>query len=230
MFLLSSRGVLKFSGSNIEDFLNRLFTCNLIKLKQEEFTFGALLNNKGRFLFDFFLYKEKDCILIDIEKTSIQDFKNKILFYDLLGEAKCEELLNVKVLATKHFLQNWRNVKFEGRFISFFEESESYKTEEEYNLERIKNCLPNGETDLIKEKSIILEYNYEQAGAIDFNKGCYVGQEFVTMAKRLGDIKKTLACLEVEGVLKLQLCLKEDVKKGLVEIDGKSCKVINSWL
>ena len=197
MFSLTSRVVLKISFGDLKKtlaFLNRLITADISSLPENSFTFTAFLNPKGRFLFDFFLYNLNGEIFIDIAKGLEEKFLEKLKYYDLLSEVKTEET-PLKVMADAHFLQNWKKGVFKGRFLTL-EEVVNRKTEEEYNLERIKLCLPDGFLELPQEKAVILDYGYEGAHAISFTKGCYTGQELINRTKRMGEVRKALFCLE----------------------------------
>ena len=237
MFHLSSRIVLKVAGKNVSQFLNGLITADVKKLKEDGFLFSALLNSKGRFLYDFFIHQKEGTFFIDINKNFAEGFKNAIKYYDLLDEIAIEEV-DLQVFVSKDFLLNWKNGHFEGRFLLENAEGES---EEGYNLQRIKLCLPDGFLELKQEKSIILEYGYEEAGAVSFEKGCYIGQELITRTKRVGEVRKALYCIftgediQIPETLSrlngysLILGYKKDFEgKSEIEFEGKSYTVISS--
>ena len=46
-----------------------------------------------------------------------------------------------------------------------------------YETIRINLVIPDSNKDLEVGKSFLLENNFEIMNAIDFNKGCYIGQE-----------------------------------------------------
>ena len=64
---------------------------------------------------------------------------------------------------------------------------------------RIKNNIPHPYIDLEKEKSFIIENNFEQINAIDFNKGCYIGQENTARQKYRGTAKRKLVKAKIIG-------------------------------
>jgi len=75
---------------------------------------------------------------------------------------------------------------------------------EEYELLRIKNTIPDATADLITEKDFPLQNNFNNLNAIDYNKGCYIGQEVTARSHHRGKQKKFLKtiCLDegMEGV------------------------------
>ena len=201
MFFLNSRSVIKVKAENGLNFLNRLVTADLKKIQDGGFLFSAILNSKARFLCDFFIFLINDEVFIDINNNDVSFFINTIKYYDLVDEIKFEIQPNLKVFANEEFLINWKQGKFKGRFL--LAEQSTIQNEDIYNEERIKLCLPDGSLELVKEKSIIMDYGYERAGAMSFDKGCYLGQELMTRTKRVGEVRKALACIENNG-LKIQ--------------------------
>ena len=74
---------------------------------------------------------------------------------------------------------------------------------ENYHNKRIENLIPDSLLDLEVNKSSLLENNFESINAIDWNKGCYIGQEVTARMKYRGKIKKFLKkFLILEGVIK----------------------------
>jgi len=67
-----------------------------------------------------------------------------------------------------------------------------------YHQKRIENKICEGEFDLEQEKSFIQEFGYENLSAIDFNKGCYVGQEIIARTHYRGEIRKKIFYLKFE--------------------------------
>jgi folate-binding protein YgfZ len=72
-------------------------------------------------------------------------------------------------------------------------------TFEEYDTQRITLGLPDGSRDLLINKSILREGGFEELNGVDFDKGCYVGQELTARTKHRGLIKKRLIPVKFEG-------------------------------
>ena len=53
--------------------------------------------------------------------------------------------------------------------------------------------------DMDVEKSILLECNFESLNGIDWDKGCYIGQEVTARTKYRGLVKRQLVPVSVEG-------------------------------
>lgn len=70
---------------------------------------------------------------------------------------------------------------------------------DDYDRLRISLGLPDGSRDMVVEKAILLENNFDPLHGVDWNKGCYVGQELTARTKYRGLIKKRLVPVEISG-------------------------------
>ncbi len=71
----------------------------------------------------------------------------------------------------------------------------------EYDRLRLVLGVPDGSRDLIVDKSFLLENNFEELNGVDFDKGCYVGQELTARTKYRGVVRKRLFRVDVDGPL-----------------------------
>ena len=69
-----------------------------------------------------------------------------------------------------------------------------------YDRARIALGLPDGSRDLEIEKAILLENGFEELNGIDWNKGCYMGQELTARTKYRGLVRKRLMPVTIEGL------------------------------
>lgn len=70
-----------------------------------------------------------------------------------------------------------------------------------YDLLRLSFGVPDGSLDLEIEKTILLEAGFDELNGVDWNKGCYVGQELTARTKYRGLIKKRLLPVTIDGPL-----------------------------
>lgn len=68
-----------------------------------------------------------------------------------------------------------------------------------YETLRLHFGIPEGTVDLVAEKSLPLEANLDLLNAIDWQKGCYVGQELTARMRYRALLKKRLLPVEIEG-------------------------------
>ena len=69
----------------------------------------------------------------------------------------------------------------------------------DYDLHRLKLGLPDSSRDMVIDKSILLESGFDELNGVDWNKGCYVGQELTARTKYRGLVKKRLVPVTIEG-------------------------------
>lgn len=70
---------------------------------------------------------------------------------------------------------------------------------EDYDRMRLEHGLPDGTKDLVVGKSILLESNFDALNGVDWDKGCYMGQELTARTKYRGLVKKRLMPVAIEG-------------------------------
>lgn len=71
----------------------------------------------------------------------------------------------------------------------------------DYDDHRLALGLPDGSRDLVVDKAIMVESNFEELNGVDFKKGCYVGQELTARTKYRGLVRRRLVGVEVDGPL-----------------------------
>jgi hypothetical protein len=69
----------------------------------------------------------------------------------------------------------------------------------EYERRRLELGLPDGSRDLEIEKSILLENGFDELAGVDWEKGCYMGQELTARTHYRALIKKRLVPVRIEG-------------------------------
>lgn len=69
-----------------------------------------------------------------------------------------------------------------------------------YDRLRLALGIPDGSRDLVIEKSILLEAGFDELNGVDWQKGCYIGQELTARTKYRGLIKKRLMPVEIIGL------------------------------
>jgi folate-binding protein YgfZ len=72
---------------------------------------------------------------------------------------------------------------------------------QDYDRLRIRLGLPDGSRDMVVEKSLLLECGFDELNGIDWQKGCYLGQELTARMRYRGLVKKRLLPVTVEGAL-----------------------------
>jgi folate-binding protein YgfZ len=70
---------------------------------------------------------------------------------------------------------------------------------DDYDRLRIGLGVPDGSRDLEVEKSLLLESGFDELNGLDWDKGCYMGQELTARTRYRGLVKKRLLPVEIDG-------------------------------
>ena len=71
----------------------------------------------------------------------------------------------------------------------------------DYEALRIGLGVPDASRDLEIERSALLESGFEELNGIDWDKGCFIGQELTARTRYRGLVKRRLVPVEVDGPL-----------------------------
>jgi hypothetical protein len=69
----------------------------------------------------------------------------------------------------------------------------------EYDRLRLDLGVPDGSRDLMVDKSILLESGFDELNGVDWQKGCYIGQELTARTKYRGLVRKRLLPVTIDG-------------------------------
>jgi len=70
-----------------------------------------------------------------------------------------------------------------------------------YDRLRLGEGVADGSRDLPVEKAILLEAGFDELNGVDWEKGCYIGQELTARTRYRALIKKRLMAVKVDGAL-----------------------------
>lgn len=201
--LLSNRAIIEISGSDRKKFLQGLITNDVNKATEKNLIFSVMLNAQGRFLYDFFIFEKDEKLFLDCFAPRRDEILQKLNFYKLRAAVEIKKNDEMKVLHSfdsQGFIDP-RNANLGNRIYEtnsqFLNQNLPQKTE--YDWQRIVLKIPESEHDLTYEKSFILEFGFDDLNAIDYQKGCYVGQELTARTHYRGEIRKKIFHVEIDA-------------------------------
>src|SRR4051812_42084090 len=205
---LPDRGVVKVGGEDARSFLNGLVTTDVTLLQPGLGRFGALLTPQGKITADFLITEAPSAdgggFLIDCPRALAQGLADKLGFYKLRAKVTVENLsdsLGVLAvwggdLAIKPDLTfaDPRNEKLGWRILVPEELTPKVAAligadvvdSALYNAYRIACGAPRGGIDFMYGDAFPHETNMDRLHGVDFDKGCYVGQEVVSRMQHRG--------------------------------------------
>lgn len=219
---LPDRGVIKVSGAEARGFLNNLVTSELDRVAPGIGQFGALLTPQGKIVVDFLLTEapgdDDGGFLIDCPRVLAQSFADKLGFYKLRAKVRIENLSDrLGVLAVwddepvvkpgPAFIDP-RDGKLGWRILvpADLAPKAATLTGAEmvdvavYDAHRIACGVPRGGLDFSYGDAFPHETNMDRLHGVDFDKGCYVGQEVVSRMQHRGTARTRIVRVLLDQV------------------------------
>jgi folate-binding protein YgfZ len=225
--VLQDRGVLAVSGPDRASFLQGLVSNDTARISSERAVYAALLTAQGKYLHDFIMVEHGETIWLDAEAARLADLKRRLSLYRLRAKVTLDERPDLAVAAVfdgpmfglpddpgaaraldggTAFIDP-RLAALGARAIlpretirQVLTESGAIETDfAEYDRLRLSLGIPDGSRDLVLDKSILLESGFDELNGVDWQKGCYIGQELTARTKYRGLIKKRLLPVEIDG-------------------------------
>ncbi len=201
---LQDRGVVRVFGEDAKPFLDNLITCDLDKIGPKAARLGALLTPQGKILFDFIVLEAPADVgggyFLDVAKAFAPDLAKRLTFYKLRakvavedrsealavvvgwGDApKPEDDVGVTVEDPRLPSLGWRGIVAAEDAAGF-----ACAAAEAYHAHRIALGVPEGGKDFLFGDAFPHEALMDQLHGVDFDKGCYVGQEVVSRMQHRG--------------------------------------------
>jgi len=218
---LPDRGVVKVSGEDARGFLNGLITTDVTRLEPGAARFGALLTPQGKIIVDFLITEatpgQGGGFLLDCPRALAGGLATKLGFYKLRAKVAVEDLsdsLGVIAawdgeLAMRPDLTfaDPRGDKFGWRILAPEELKQRVADligadlldSADYEAHRIAAGLPRGGLDFIYGDAFPHETNMDRLNGVDFDKGCYVGQEVVSRMQHRGTARTRTIRVTLDG-------------------------------
>jgi tRNA-modifying protein YgfZ len=219
--LLPDRGVIKVSGEDARDFLGGLVTTDVTRLKPGLARFGALLTPQGKIVVDFLIAEAPEGhgggFLLDCPRALTQGLADKLRFYKLRAKVAVENLsdglgviaawdgqaaalpdlafadprhpdLGLRILTPQHLVRTVADLI-----------GADLTDSAAYDAHRIACGVPRGGLDFSYGDAFPHETNMDRLSGVDFDKGCYVGQEVVSRMQHRGTARSRIVRIALDG-------------------------------
>ena len=226
---LSDRAILRIGGTDAISFLQGLVSVNMENILEQKAVYGAFLTPQGKYLHDFFAVAMLDSVFMDCEAARVEDFQRRLKLYKLRSKVDLEIMQDLRshalfgrdALQTLGLLDTVGSTKNISGGIAYTDprlaavgaraiilvnaenelSSLGFRAGEISNYDRLRISLglPNSSQDMEVEKATLLESGFEELNGVDFNKGCYMGQELTARTKYRGLVKKRLIPVRIDG-------------------------------
>ncbi len=185
---LVNRAVVALRGEGVLSFLHNILTCDVENLNQGEIAYGALLSPQGKILHDVFVHSAAHSVFLDCAKDAADDLTARLKLYRL--RAKFEIMLRddlevVAGLGTAHDPRQ-QSLGLRGIVARGNCPAGTAYDEARYAI----GVADSGEIG--SGKLFPHEANFDLLGALDFKKGCYIGQEVVSRMQHRGTVRNRI--------------------------------------
>ncbi len=196
---LPDRTVVSVSGPDARPFLHNLLTQNVETLAPGEARFAALLTPQGRVLHDMILIGQDDAVWLDVAEAAADDLLRRLTLYKLRAKISIARTV-IPVAAVldggEDGIVDPRTPRL-GRRV--YGEGRADGDPGLYDAHRITLGIPDAVLDGLFDRAYPLEADYDLLNAIDFKKGCFIGQETTSRMHRRGTLKTRLLPLTFDG-------------------------------
>ena len=203
---------LEISGEDSISFIQNLITNDINQSQENHFLYSCLLTPQGKFIADFFIFKQNYKFIFEIHEKYYETLIKKLNLYKLKSNIIIETIDSMysyvifdKINPVDNcviFDDDPRSGKIGKKLITDsrsleIKEKVNEINEEKYHEILIKNNVPYSPYDLQENKSLLLENNFDNINAISWDKGCYIGQEITARMKYRALLKKKLYALKI---------------------------------
>jgi folate-binding protein YgfZ len=218
--LLPDRGVVKVSGDDARRFLNGLVTNDMTKVTPGSARFAALLTPQGKIISDFIiaeaLPEDGGGFFLDCPRALAAILVEKLNFYKLRAKVLVEDRSD-----TLGVVAFWDGVGQSDDGLSYTDPrlpalgtrtiipadlaaeaaanlGATLAGHEAYNAHRIALGIPRGGEDFSYLDAFPHEADMDQLAGVDFDKGCYVGQEVVSRVEHRSSARSRVVPIAFE--------------------------------
>lgn len=211
--VLFSRGIVEVAGADAASFLQGLITNDVTRAGAGRGVYAALLTPQGKVIYDFIVFADNGRFLLDCVKHYAADLTQRLVKYKLRAKVTVTDRSSeLKVLSARSAstfpegaVATIIDPRLEALGLRAIVPSQLATGEDEsvYCLNRLQLGVPEALTDIPPETFFPLDCNFEELHGVDFDKGCYVGQELTARMKHRASARRRI--LPVEAAVRLPL-------------------------
>ena len=213
---LVGKGFIQIDGEEAAPFLQTILTTNIDKISADGCSPGALLTPQGRVLHDMMIYcglasaNASSHFIIEADETGLADLFTRLRRYRLRRSVSLQIIEDMTIWLCWGAPINIEGVYHDPRHQSLgyrwlgsrdtappFNEIATFGEITGWHALRIAAGVPEGPIDLTPERALMLEAGLDRLGAVDFEKGCYIGQEVTARTHYRGLVKRRLVPLHL---------------------------------
>jgi hypothetical protein len=190
--VLPDRAVIEVAGTDAATFLQGLITNDVTKATNGRAIYAALLTPQGKIIHDFIVAPASDGFLLDCARAHATGLAARLKKYKLRAKVTITERPDLAVIATPNAapdsIADPRLAAFGHRA---YQATTAPDNSAAYHAHRIALGVPDS-SDIEPETHFPLDCNFEELHGVDFDKGCYVGQELTARMKHRATARRRI--------------------------------------
>ncbi|HMM63934.1 MAG TPA: folate-binding protein YgfZ [Mesorhizobium sp.] len=209
---LEDRALVTVSGPDAEHFLQNILTVDLDALKPGEAKPGALLAPQGKILFDFLVSRDgEDGFRLECRADIADDFLRRLTLYKLRAKVQISKQDQAFVTVSWHSdsassendSTGVTDTRFPGGTVrrSYGQATGDSGDLAAWHALRIAHGVAESGEDYALGDAFPHDVLLDQTGGVDFQKGCYIGQEVVSRMQHRGTARRRVLLVEAEAPL-----------------------------
>jgi folate-binding protein YgfZ len=193
-----SRTLIHISGPDAVGFLDNLLTQNIST--DAPVRYAGLLSPQGKVIADMFVWHDGDARIIDVDASRADDLIRRLTMYKLRANISLSPAPGGVLVNDEPFKNSVRDPRLDAMgWRALTSDLSSETGEDAYNAKRIAAGVPDLIVDAQPEEVFALEALLEELNGVDFQKGCFVGQENVSRMKRRATTRRKFCPVVFDG-------------------------------
>lgn len=202
--------IVSVSGEGAAEFLNDLLTAQITRLDTEIARMACLLSPQGRILFDMMVFRLSEIQLFLLTETSqAEALAKRLTLYRLrrkldislrtefmAGHIPSQDNLPPQLAERQNYIIRRDERHDQLGYLCLAEQAEhsllEISADADWQALRIGLGIPQTAADLTPNRALMLEAGLEHLHAVDFKKGCYIGQEVTARTHYRGLVKRRI--------------------------------------
>jgi len=195
------RALIRVSGPEARGFLNNLLTRNLDAMGAARLAYGALLTPQGKVVADMLIWDQGEAIVLDCDGSRGGEMLRRLTMYKLRAQVDIADISAQRnVLAADDvFGEAQLDPRLPELGWRALSSMDAPKGDAAYEAHRLTLGVPDLARDAQPDEVFALEALLEELNGVDFQKGCFVGQENVSRMKRRATTRKKFCPITFEG-------------------------------
>jgi tRNA-modifying protein YgfZ len=203
---LDDRAILAVSGADARAFLHNLLTVDMEDVDRDGAGYGALLTPQGKIVADFLVHREAERYLLDLRHEVLEDLLKRLMLYRLRSKVELEPEPELAAFAAWDEAAAGRPVDprpapLGARWVAPLNSETPDSSLAEWHAWRIGHAVPEGGIDFVFGDAFPHDAAMDDLGGVDFDKGCFVGQEVVSRMRHRGTARRRIVAIHARDPL-----------------------------